>query len=187
MLTGDITDNTPSGNGTPVSNTIPAARVDREKPSVRVDGDLYRQRGAIIGAPDYTIDLDASDGETGAGADPRRARSGVRKVEVSVNGAQVYASGDVPCPNNNCRVTRSPLIDFEPIIPELGGAYNIEIRATDWADNVSDPIRFTVYGEAGREHQEDPEDVDSPDPATAPDTRACVPNAVPSVDYCGAR
>lgn len=138
VLTGDITDNTPSGDGSPTTGTVPAAKVDRTAPAFDTPvGALYDRRNRsddkrFQGLYDryHSVDVTARDGSTASNS---TERSGVRTIAfqlVNPAGTVVQSSTD-PSPQScstSCPKARVWTLDGDSV---ADGVYTVRAIARD--------------------------------------------------------
>lgn len=120
---------------------------DRSAPTVStVAGTLAAADGSFISDQDYTLSVTAADGaNTG---DLRDARSGVRSITVSVNGAIAATTGEASCPPsvpNSCSRSLSWTFNHSDHNIGPGGVFEISIVARDQLGHASAPTNLRVY------------------------------------------
>jgi RHS repeat-associated protein len=124
-------------------------RIDRSAPAIEVGGPLADRAGGFVGEP-LTLAVNATDGSVpadGSSAERLKARSGVRSVELLVDGAPVEASmsgtqrAEQPCAAGSCQLARD--LDFDPAgLSE--GSHQISVRAIDHVGHARTSPAFSV-------------------------------------------
>lgn len=117
----------PTGDpAVPTSDRRWTVKVDRTPPTLALSGPLYDRRGQQLG-PDatYALHADARDGRRDAG--PSAERSGVRTVEISVDGERVDFD-EQECDAGSCALTRDWTFDPRDF---RGGEHTIRVTASD--------------------------------------------------------
>jgi len=111
-------------------------KVDRTPPTIGLSGALYDQRGATI-TGDANLHVAASDGD---GSTPSSARSGVKSIDVSVDGVQ-KDHVDQACAAGSCALAR----DWAFRGDQYGeGDRTINVVATDQLGHQSTQS-FTIH------------------------------------------
>ena len=74
-------------------------KVDRSRPDVALSGALWDQRGAALEPGQHALRIDAIDGSTSS------PRSGVKSIEIKVDGTTVSGPAPEACPDGQCPYT----------------------------------------------------------------------------------
>lgn len=110
--------------------------VDGTRPETSVSGTLWTKEDQIVAEPSYDVVVDTGDGE--ATAEPN---SGVRRIEIRVDGNLVW-SADQTCTARNCAMQRA--WDFNTA-SYTQGSHRVEVTAIDRADNrMTDEVNVIV-------------------------------------------
>lgn len=140
------------------------APIDDTPPAITLSGGLYNQRNAYVGEGSYSLQIKTTDG-TLSGGDQDRG-SGVKRVDVYVNGTEDFSTGDVPCTavGGSCKRTDIWTLDTTEWPP---GDLEVTVKATDQAGNSASQS-LTVSTDIGHEPLEfGGESLDEPDDVSA--------------------
>jgi Glycosyl hydrolase catalytic core len=140
----------------PMSRLV--ADVDRTPPAVLLSGAAYDQRASGLTGDDYPLHVAASDS---AGADHR---SGVARIQISVDGTQRYDSGAQACPAGACSLAADYTVKLSDLLDGPDGSHAVSVVATDVAGNVQ-TIPFVMFYDYGG--RPDPYATDADDPLSA--------------------
>lgn len=101
-------------------------KVDRTAPALALSGALYDQRTQTLAPGSYVLQADASD------ADPAHATSGVRSLEVTLDGQSVPGGAAVTqsCDAGSCALAHEFTLDLSAL---TGGEHTLTVTATDGA------------------------------------------------------
>jgi YD repeat-containing protein len=129
-----------------------AMKVDRSPPEISLSGELAVATDEVgkegegvdtkdkpLPLPVYNLTIDASDGRVGTPEEPlapEERRSGVKKIEVFLNGSpnplQTFEAP--PCPDGNCSLSRVFTLKLNEIT--AGKEHDLRLVATDFAGNA---------------------------------------------------
>jgi sugar lactone lactonase YvrE len=126
------------------SNTLTfGLKVDQKPPSLALHGQLMSavneagagegqgQGGPELNQPLYNLKIDATDGAYGT-TDPTAKRSGVKKIEVLLEGALQQTYSNASCPQSSCELHAT----YPLKLTGLGaGVHKLEVKAYDFAGN----------------------------------------------------
>ncbi len=109
--------------------------VDTIDPKVLLDGSFMSAPSMVLTAPSYTIEVEATDGESG------KPNSGVVDLKVLIDDV-VIDSDSQSCPVENCALDLSPTIDSDDY---SNGSHQLKVKATDAVGHVkTTTVDFTV-------------------------------------------
>ncbi|MBN8867757.1 MAG: hypothetical protein J0H98_09395 [Solirubrobacterales bacterium] len=100
--------------------------VDTMKPEISLDGSFMSAPGMVLTAPSYTLEADATDGESG------KENSGVVDLKVLVDDV-VIDSDSQSCPTENCALDLDPTIDSDDY---SNGPHQLKVKATDAVGHI---------------------------------------------------
>ncbi len=110
-------------------------KVDTIKPDLDLSGSFMTAPGMVLTGPDYTIDADAYDGETG------KENSGVVDLRILIDGVP-YDADSAPCATENCSLDLSYGIDSDMF---GNGEHVMKVKATDAVGHVTtETIDFEI-------------------------------------------
>ena len=116
-----------------VQNTGQASwqvKVDKQGPAISTSGSLKSVQNQRITEGRYGLHVEASDGSGGA------PQSGLRSLELKVDGRQKGIQTVGSCPNGNCALTLSP--DYTFVAERMAeGEHTIEVIAKDQVGHTS--------------------------------------------------
>ncbi len=109
--------------------------VDTRKPAINLTGSFMGAPGMVLDGPSYTVNSNATDGQTG------EENSGVVNLQVMVDNV-VIDSDSGPCATENCPMNLSTVIDPDDY---SNGPHQLKVRAVDAVDHVlTQTVNFTV-------------------------------------------
>lgn len=111
-------------------------RIDRDKPTVAVDGPLYALRNQDVPDGVYNVHAQATDGDASSN---QTARSGVEHIEILLDG-DVVEERDADCPTHSCELELDWELDTSSLV---GGAHRITVLASDQLEHDSELVSFT--------------------------------------------
>jgi hypothetical protein len=127
------------GNGTGTHSWL--RRIDRGNPTIQLSGPLYDRRGGLVRTGDLSLRVDATDGSS---ASASTARSGVRSLEVLVDGSRpTGAYKEQQCSQGSC----TGFLDYTMKSGELSeGRHTVQAVVTDHAGHTArtDPFAITI-------------------------------------------
>lgn len=100
--------------------------IDTIDPKVDLAGSFMSAPGMVLTDPSYTLEVDATDGETG------KENSGVVDLKVLIDDV-VIDSDSQSCPVENCELDLSPTIDADDY---SNGPHQLKVKATDAVGHV---------------------------------------------------
>lgn len=99
-------------------------KVDRSDPTMSLSGALKAADGTTLAPGTYGLQIDASDGDGGA---PATARSGVVRVDVTVDDESALVE-EQDCAGGSCSMSRTFTFDTGDV---TGGSHDVVVTATD--------------------------------------------------------
>ena len=120
-------------------------RVDRSAPGLRLSGSLYDRRDDLLEPGTYNLTASGTDGDPAVAAN---RRSGVKRIDVLVDGMQVSTTGDRACTRfeASCPVDLPYTFNTEEW---PGGDHDVTVRVTDHV-NLTTEETITVYTDEPR-------------------------------------
>jgi hypothetical protein len=134
---------------------------DRTAPAIILSGALYSNRDRFVAEGTYGLQIRVTDGVAGGSVAPQG--SGAKRVDVSVNGAKAYSTGDLPCssPEGSCACTGTFTLNTREW---PAGDLDVTVRALDQEGNATKQT-LTVFTDPDRDLVEFGSDaLDIPDP-----------------------
>jgi RHS repeat-associated protein len=114
-------------------------KVDHTPPSVSLSGPLTEQETLGTTLPEYPLAISVTDGEDGA------PQSGVKSVEVKVDGKKVTVPGETPnCTTQNCSYSGTWTLKASGYAL---GAHEVEVIATDAVGLVTHAVQEVELGQ----------------------------------------
>jgi hypothetical protein len=145
-------DPTAKGNDVSNPNALWHIKIDRASPLVQTSGGFTQQvSDGEIAPGSYPVSVDAEDLVATPDETPVDGtigqRSGVKSVQITIDGAQVYYDSQT-CPQGNCAMQRS--WTFSTAAYQDGKTHTAKVMVADQANNVdTDQWRFRVTPSAG--------------------------------------
>jgi RHS repeat-associated protein len=113
--------------------------LDRSGPSLNLSGDLAGRNGQTLPSGEYGLTVNATDGVQGG--TPAQARSGVRSVEIRVDGQAVVPAEPQSCAAGSCPLEKTWTLKTHELPP---GEHRVEVTATDQLGNTTTSQPLTV-------------------------------------------